>query len=152
MTLDWPTAELDPVRRLRVLAAGVRGAHVTEQLIPAPLPVVWAALTDFEGDFTRVVTDMHRVTIENRDLRSVTLLAQSRFGFRARLSGPVHDGWCLLQSRFLLVAIAAVAEDPANTRVAFTGGVRVPRQPAIIPIRVKAEGRRSLNRLAGMFA
>jgi hypothetical protein len=147
MSTDWPIAELDPVRRLRVLAAGISGADVTERVIAASLPKVWQTLTDFEGDFTRIVSDMHAVQIESHTSGRVTLKARSRFGFRARLDGPVDTGWCWLQSRFLVIGVAAVAEGATHTRVAFTGGVRVPHRPAVIPIGVRREARRTLDRL-----
>lgn len=148
MSTSWPTTDLDPVRRLRALAAGITGAHVTERVIAAPLPRVWQALTDFEGEFTQIVTDMHAVRIKQRTPGHVTLIARGRLGFRARLQGPVSDDWCWLQSRLLVIGIAAVAEDATHTRVAFTGGVRIPRHPALVPIGVRREGRRTLDRLA----
>lgn len=52
-----------------------------------------------------------------------------------------------LQSRFLIIAMAAVLEPDAHTRVALTGGVRIPGRAAIAPIGVRREVRRSLDRL-----
>jgi len=56
---------------------------------------------------------------------------------RARLRGTLRPGWCWLQSRFLLIGVAAVPDGPRRTRVAFTGGVRVPGRAALIPLGVK---------------
>lgn len=150
MTSNWPTADLDPVRRLRVLAAGVRGAAVTERVVDAPLDTVWAMLSDLEGSFRELQPDMRTVTVlTGRDGR-VEALARSRFGMRAHFDGSLRPGWCWLQSRFLIVAMAAAAEPDGRTRVALTGGIRLPRRGGILPIGVRREANRSLDRLEHM--
>jgi len=148
MSGNWPNVDLDPVRRLRVLAAGIPGATVTERVLPAPFERVWALLSDLEGQFGRIQPDMHRVTITQVDGDRLQALARSRFGMRARLDGVLRPGWCWLQSRFLLIGMAASPEPGGGTRVAFTGGVRVPGRAALVPIGVGRAGRRAMNRLA----
>ncbi|MEV6107060.1 hypothetical protein AB0M28_20440 [Streptomyces sp. NPDC051940] len=140
---DWPAAEIDTVARLRALAAGVHGAAVTERVVDAPYDTVWPLLTALEG----VVTDLHRVRIQRSGSDTLTVEARSRYGLRARLHGVQQPGYCWLQSRFLLVGFAAVPQG-ARTRVAFTGGVRVPGRAALVPLGVRREGRASLERLA----
>lgn len=147
MTAQWPTASLDPVRRLRSVAAGVRGAAVTERVVPAEFSDVWAALSDFEGAFTQVQPDLSRVRIVNRSGERIELLAASRYGMRARLVGVHRPGWCWLQSRFLIIAMAAAPEHEGATRVALTGGVRVPRRAAIVPVGVRRESLDTLDKL-----
>ncbi|MDN5915198.1 MAG: hypothetical protein L0I76_08860 [Pseudonocardia sp.] len=151
MTDDWPTATLDPVRRLRVLAAGVPGAAVTERILDAPIDQVWAVLTDFETGFTKIQPDMYKVRVAALVGDRIELHARGRLGQRARLRGVVLPGWCWLQSRFLIIAMAAAAEPDGRTRVALTGGVRVPTMAAIVPIGVRRESRRSLDRLAELL-
>src|SRR5262249_6547784 len=92
--------------------------------------------------------DMHRVRILRVDGDRVEALAYSRFGMRARFHGVLRPGWCWLQSRFLLVGMAARAEPGGGTRVAVTGGIRVPRRAALVPGGVEREGQRRLDRLA----
>jgi hypothetical protein len=149
-TRHWPVADLDPVRRLHVLAAGIRGAHVTEGVVAAPYERVWALLGDLEGEFGRVTPDMRGLRILKRDGARVEALARSKYGMRALLRGEQRPGWCWLQSRFLLVGVAA-APDGDGTRVAFTGGVRVPGRAALVPLGVRHEGERSLRRLTGLL-
>lgn len=146
MTDDWPVAELDGVRRLHVLTAGIRGMTVVEQVITAPYSVVWPALADLEGGFGQVLPDMRHVRVIGRDGDRVTALARSRYGLRALLRGEQSDGWCWLQSRFLLIGVAARAEN-ANTRVAIAAGLRVPGRAAIVPVGARREAARSLERL-----
>jgi hypothetical protein len=150
-TTDWPTIDLDPVRRLRAAAAAVTGAHVTERLVDAPLDIVWAVLSDLEGGFGRVQPDMANVRVTSRSGDRVEALARSRYGPRAQLRGVVRPGWCWLQSRYLIIAMAAATEPDGRTRVAFTGGIRVARRAAIVPIGVRREARKSLDRLEGIL-
>ncbi|MFD5700257.1 hypothetical protein [Streptomyces lasiicapitis] len=150
MTEPWPLTDLDSVRRLRALAAGVRGAHVTEAHLEAPFEQVWALLDDLEGSFGQVVPDMERLRVISRNGERIEALAYSKYGMRARLRGVRRPGWCWLQSRFLLIGVAAAPEG-AGTRVAFTGGVRVPGRAALIPVGVRREGGRSVQRLTDLL-
>ncbi|GIG67194.1 hypothetical protein [Phytomonospora endophytica] len=148
--MNWPDAELDNVRRLRVLASGVSGAVVSERVLPAAFDAVWSRVSDFEGAFGDFEPDMRGVRLSKVDGERLELLARSRFGFRARLHAVHRPGWFWAQSRFLLVAVAAAPEPGGGTRVAVTGGVRVPGRAALVPVGVQRAGRRSLDRLAGM--
>jgi hypothetical protein len=104
-------------------------------------------LSDFEGAFREIQTDMHRVRVLRRDGERVELLARSRYGMRARFRGVLRPGWCWLQSRFLVVGMAAATDPGGGTRVAVTGGIRVPGRAALVPVGVRREGRRALDRL-----
>lgn len=146
-TDSWPTADVDPVRRLRALAASVSGAAVTERVYDAPLDLVWGTLIDFEGSFADLQADMTDVRVLDRSGGRVEVSAKGRLGRRAHLRGIARDGFCWMQSRFLIVAMAATAESDGRTRVALTGGVRVPGRAAIVPVGVRRESRRTLDRL-----
>ncbi|MFI6925421.1 hypothetical protein ACIBIZ_36150 [Nonomuraea spiralis] len=150
--MSWPVAELDPVRRLRVLAAAIPGAYVAERVIPAPFAAVWAVAGDLEGEFGTFEPDMRRLTLEpaGTDGRLVAR-ARSRYGMRARFDVDLRPGWCWMQSRFLLVGLAATAV-PEGTLVAQTGGVRVPGRAALVPWGVRTAGEKALARLAARFA
>lgn len=151
MSITWPTAELDGVQRLRALAAGVSGAAVTERVVPVAVDQVWAVLSDFKGGFAMVQPDMRDVRLASHVGERVTVLARSHLGMRAELTGIARPGFCWLQSRFLIVAMAAVPEPYGGTRVALTGGVRVPRRSAIVPVGVRRESLKSLDRLEGVL-
>lgn len=142
----WPETHPGTLARFRALAAGVRGAAVTERLIPAPFPEVWAVLGDLEGEFGLIEPDMRNLRVTARDGDRVEALARSRYGMRARLRGTVRPGWCWLQSRFLLIGVAAAAEGD-HTRVAMTGGLRIPGQAALLPLGVRRAATGSLDRL-----
>jgi hypothetical protein len=147
MTDTWPRADLDPVRRLRALAAGIPGAYVTEQVIPASFDEVWAVAGGLETEFGNYQPDMRRVRITRDEGGRLEAIARSRLGFRARFDIVSRPGWCWMQSRLLLIGVAATPVS-AGTLVALTGGVRVPGRAAIVPFLVHREGGNTMRRLA----
>jgi hypothetical protein len=147
MTDRWPLVDLDPVRRLRVLAAGIPGAYVTEQVIPAPFDEVWEVAGGLETEFGNYQPDMKRLRITKADGAQLEAIARSRLGFRARFDIVARPGWCWMQSRLLLIGVAATPV-PGGTLVALTGGVRVPGHAAIVPFLVRREGANTIRRLA----
>ncbi|MEU8616533.1 hypothetical protein [Streptomyces sp. NPDC048623] len=154
MTDDIPADVLDPVRRLRVMAGAVRGARLVERVLPADPAAVWAVMSDLEGGFDGfggVQPDMRSVRVLRVNGDRVEALARSRYGMRARLHGVLRPGWCWLQSRFLVVGMAAAPEEGGGTRVALTGGVRVPGRAALVPFGARRELERGMARLAARF-
>jgi hypothetical protein len=144
---QWPTSELDDVRRLRVMAAAIPGAWVAERTMDADIGEVWAVMGDLEGEFTRFQPDMRRLRVTRVDGERLEAVAHSRYGMRARFDGVLRPGWCWLQSRFLIIGMAATAAEHGGTRIALTGGVRVPGRAAIVPIGARRELRHAMNRL-----
>ncbi|MFI6977442.1 hypothetical protein ACIBSV_02510 [Embleya sp. NPDC050154] len=137
---------IDAVGRLRALTAGIPGARVVEGVIPAPFADVWAVMGDLEDGFGRFQPDMRHVRVTRREGDRVEAHARSRYGMRARFDGILRPGWCWLQSRFVIIGMAAVPEGD-TTRVALTGGVRVPGRAAILPIGTARELHQALTRL-----
>ncbi|MEU9181919.1 hypothetical protein AB0C90_34830 [Streptomyces sp. NPDC048550] len=141
------TYALDEVNRLRIMAAGVRGARVAERVIPAPLDAVWAVMGDLEGEFGRFQPDMRSVRVLRVAGDRVEALARSKYGFRAHFRGVLRPGWCWLQSRFIIIGMAAAPDPSGGTRVALTGGVRVPGRAAIVPFGAQRELELAVERL-----
>lgn len=152
MTENWPSAELDTVRRMRALAAGIPGAEVTEEVFDAPVDVVWDLMWAGQNAFIEFAPDMRSVENVEQQGDRVRMLVRSAYGMRAQLEGVARPGWCWLQSRFLLIGMAAAEEPTGGTRVALTGGVRVPGRARLVPIGVRRESRKSLDRLAAKLA
>jgi hypothetical protein len=125
MTQDWPVADLDPVRRMRILAATTHGVGYAEKLIPAPFEAVWEAVSDLEHELPRMLTDLRSFEITSARGERLTARARGWLGQRARFDIVLRPGWCVMQSRFLTGGMAAVAEGEA-TRFAFLGGLRLP--------------------------
>lgn len=125
MTQDWPVAELDPVRRMRVIAAATPGVAYAETLIPAPFNTVWELASDLEHELPHMVTDVRSFEITSTGGERMTARARGRLGQRARFDVVLRPGWCVMQSRFLIGGMAAVPE-AGGTRFAFLGGLRLP--------------------------
>jgi hypothetical protein len=126
MTEQWPVADLDPVRRLRVLAASVRfPVYVSEIVVPASADEVWAVASDLERELPRCLGSVHEMRITHADGERLELIARGTFGQRARFDVVLRPGWCVMRSRFVLGAMAAVPEAD-GTRFAALGGFRLP--------------------------
>ena len=145
--MSWPSAELTEVERFRAMAAGVPGAAVTERVVDAPIERVRELLMDLDV-FAEIQADLVSAEVVRRDGDRVVVLAKGRRGQRARLEGQLRPGWCWLQSRFLIIGMAVAPEPDGGTRVALTGGIRIPGRAAIVPLGVRRESAKTLNRLA----
>src|SRR5207237_4930589 len=102
--MTWPTAELDPVRQLRVLAAVLPGVGLVERVLPAPFGSVWACIEDMETTvptFDPLVTSLR---IVRRDGERFVVHGRNRFvpGI-TRFDGELRPGWCWMQSRLYVV-------------------------------------------------
>lgn len=151
MAAGWPVADLDPVRRLEVLAAAMPGARVVTRVLAAPFDHVWSVMSDLDGDLGRFQPDLGTVSVTSARGDRLEARARSRFGMRARFDVVLRPGWCWMQSRFILVGMAARPEGP-GTLVALTGGVRVPGRAALVPLFVATVNRRSADRLAALVS
>lgn len=126
-------AELDPVRRMRVLAAASPGVAYAEKLIPAPFSAVWEAASDLERELPCMVTDLRSFEITSTRGERLTARARGRLGQRARFNVVLRPGWCVMQSRFLIGGMAAIPE-AGGTRFAFLGGLRLPGVRLLDPV------------------
>jgi hypothetical protein len=129
VTASWPTVEVDPVRRLRVLAAAVHAPLYAEDLLDAPYERVWAAAADLEASLPVLVRPLRSFTL----LDASTARAVSVVGHGARFEVVLRPGWCLMQSRYVLGGMAAVPEG-TRTRFAVLGASRALRAGALAPV------------------
>lgn len=130
--MSWPVVELDAIRRLRVLAAAVPGAVVAETVIAAPFEQTWAVATDLENELPRYLRDVRSLRITHVEGERLEAHARGYAGLRARFDILLRPGWCVMRSRFLLGAMAAVP-DGDRTRIAFLAGAHVPAQRLAAP-------------------
>jgi hypothetical protein len=126
MTENWPVADLDPVRRLHVLASVVRfPVYVADVVLPAPFEEVWAEVSDLEHELPRRISTVRSARITRAEGDRLELTATGNLGQRARFDVVLRPGWCLMRSRFVLGAMAAVPQG-GETRFAALGGFRLP--------------------------
>jgi hypothetical protein len=133
MNRRWPVADLDPLRRLRVMAAATPGTDLTEWTIEAPPALVWQTASNLQVEMPRLVRDFRSVTITQGGGERLVMHARGYLGQRARFDVVIRPGWCWMQSRFLLCGMAAVP-DPGGTRFGFLGGVRAPGVTLLHPL------------------
>ncbi|MFJ8566230.1 hypothetical protein [Streptomyces sp. NPDC093514] len=148
---SWPVvAELDAVRRLRVIARSTAGTSFAECVVDAPFDRVWGVVSDLENQLPLMITDIASFTVTSAVGERLEARARSPLGLRARFDIVLRPGWCLMQSRFVLGGMAALAE-PDGTRLAFFGGLRLPglrlADPVLRPLMAPL-GARALRRLA----
>lgn len=149
-TPAWPEANLDAVRRLHALAAGIPGAALLETVIPAPFAAVWNLAADLERAVPESEWHVRSLRITRRDGDRVEALVVGLAGARDRFVGVLRPGWCLLQGRLLWIGMAATSE-ARGTRIALAAGLRVPGAVALMPL-VRRGVARSLRRLAERVA
>jgi len=125
-TDDWPAVDLDPIRRLHVLAASVRFPVFLEEIVlPAMVDQVWSIAGDLEHELPRCLPTVSSIRITRSEGDRLELFARGTFGQRARFDAVLRPGWCVMRSRFVLGAMAAIP-DPDGTRFAALGGFRLP--------------------------
>lgn len=125
---NWPVAELDPVRRMRVLASALPGGGFAELRIEAPFDRVWAYLADLDRSIPELIGFIRRF-----ELQGTTAVATGLVGNRGRFDVDLRDGWCVMQDRFVVGGFAAVPDGDA-TLVAACGAVRTPGIRRVVPV------------------
>jgi hypothetical protein len=123
--VTWPTADLDPIRRLRVLAAGIPGAAVAEAVLDAPFDDVWATATDFEGGVPRIEIFIGRARVISREGERVSVQIKPPLLPSQPLDVVLRPGWCWMVSPMAVAGMAAVPEGE-RTRFAHLEALTVP--------------------------
>jgi hypothetical protein len=129
----WPEAPVDPIMRLRALAAAIPASTVTEILIAAPFEVVWAVASDLEGELPHYVTDVRSVRVTPGPSERASAMIRGHSGLRARFDVIVRPGWCLMQSRLIVAGLAATPAEN-GTRFALLGALRIPSARTLDPL------------------
>lgn len=142
----WPVATLDPVRRLRALAAGLDGIALEERHLDAPFESVWSFISDLE----------HSIPTFDHTVASIRILETRGHRLRVRAGSTRHHGfvpmifdvdlrpgWCWMVSRpqLYVVGMAAVP-DGDGTRFAHMEGPAVPWAP-LRPVLRRFAGRQA---------
>jgi hypothetical protein len=127
----WPTAQLNPVRQLRVLAEVLPGVGLVERVVDAPYERVWSFLADLEHSvpaFDPMVRSLR--VLSHKGTRLVVVTRTSVLPLSSRFEVELRDGWCLMRSRTYLVGMAA---EPLGeqTRYAHLEGLPYHRPPGL---------------------
>lgn len=132
--IPWPVAELDPIRRLRVLAAATPGMTVVERVIDASFNEVWSIASDIERELPRLgggfVTALRIIERDGERLRADV---HGPMGIRDEFAIVLRPGWCWMEGRVLSAAMAARSEGTA-TRFGWCANVRLPGGRLLRPL------------------
>jgi len=123
MISPWPATELDPVRRLRVLAAGLGAAMYAEDHIDAPFAEVWSMASDLAHELPHLVPTIKEFHVRGGLTDRSMAWAYGPLGHRAQFEVLLQPGWCVMQSACVVGAMAAVPEG-GGTRFAVLGTLR----------------------------
>lgn len=128
---QWPVTDLDPVRRLRVLASALPSGAYGQLHVEAPFDGVWGYLADMERSIPELIGFIRRFELDGA---ATTATATGLLGNRGRFSVDLReDGWCVMQDRFVVGGFAAVP-DGAGTLLAGCGAVRTPGVRRLAPL------------------
>ncbi len=121
----WPTAEIDPVSRLRALAAALPHVATDEALFEVPFERFWAFVGDLEKNTPRIEGTVYRTRIlERRGEDRLRLQSRAFTGMREEFDVVLRPGFCVMQSERGLVGMAARPEGPTRTRYLHFEGSR----------------------------
>ena len=101
-----PAVGLDPIVRLRVLAAALPGATLVCRELGAPFAAVWTVVEDLERFSPLYEPAVAEAVVDVRAGRRVLHLTYTD-GQREECVVRLASGWCLMQSPSVVVAFAA---------------------------------------------
>ena len=109
--MSWPRSELDPIRQLRVLADVLPGVGFVERVLPAPFASLWRQIEDMETTVPTFDPLVKSLRIVRRDGDRLVVHGRAPWvpGV-TRFDVELRPGWCLMQSRFYVVGMAARPE------------------------------------------
>jgi hypothetical protein len=137
----WPTVELDPIARLRVMSRSLPGVAMAERTFDAPFDDVWDFVSDLEASVPQIDTDVRKLRILSSDGERLRIRSWGHFlgvTYRAPDSDvELRRGWCWMHSPAYVVGMAAIP-DGDRTRFAHLEGVPLggPRflQRSLLPV------------------
>jgi hypothetical protein len=101
---------LDPIARLRVIAAGLPEAGFVEAVLDAPYASVWGVASDLERGVPKFESAVRAVEILERRGERLKITVQTSGGMRLPMEVILRDGYCLMQSEAVAIGMAARAE------------------------------------------
>ena len=121
----WPTVDLEPLERLRVLARVLPGVWMEERVLDAPFERVWNFASDLERA-PEYDTDVHSIKIVSREQDHWRIRVRADLFGIGLPSVPVDvemaEGFCWMRSALYVVGMAAAPEGD-RTRFGHLEGV-----------------------------
>ncbi len=111
----WPEAKLNPVQRLRVLAAGLPYVSLAESVIESPIERVWGLTGDLVDGVPQFELGVRSARIVRKQGDHLELDVRTVFGIQMGFDVELRFGWCLMQSRYSQIGMAAIEEEVGRT-------------------------------------
>jgi hypothetical protein len=119
----WPEAELNSVQRLRILAAGLPHVALAESVIEAPIERVWGLTGDLIEGAPQFELGVHSARVVREQEDRLELDVRTVLGVRLTYDVELRFGWCLMESRYSQIGMAAIEEEAGrSTRFAHFEG------------------------------
>ena len=113
----WPEAVLDPVERMRALAAGLPHVAANETVFDVPFERLWSFISDFENNTAQFEGTVGRARILERNGERLVLEARGPvLGPWMRFDVVLRPGWCLMRTRIGEIGMAARKETEGTSR------------------------------------
>ena len=129
----WPSADLNPVRRMRILVAGLPNAAFRERVLDAPFDDVWRVASDLEHGTPLWEKNVGGLAILQEQDDRLEVEIRSFFGLRLRARAVLRPGWCVMQGQLFAVGMAAAPEGE-RTRFAHFEALSLPGSGVLRPL------------------
>ncbi len=121
----WPSVEIDPVVRLRALAAGLPHVALVECVLDAAPEQVWSIVGDLERGVPRFEEGVRSAEITARDGEHLEVVTRGSLGLPMHFRAVLRPGWCVMHSRLADIGMAVAPQDEGRrTRFAHFEGSR----------------------------
>lgn len=122
----WPTADLDPVAKMRILAAGLPHAAIDEIVLDVEFNPFWSFIEDVEANTSKFEGGVNEVRILSRSGDSMKLVARTSLGIWLNFDCVSRPGWMIMRSRLAQIGMAARSEGRQQTRFVHFEGSTLP--------------------------
>lgn len=121
----WPEIDIDPVEKMRALAASLPHVAADEMVFDIPFEAFWRFIEDFETNTPRIEGTVDRLKILDRNGDRLRLKARSPIGFWDEFDVVLRPGFCVMQGRSGQIGMAARPESETTTRYFHFEGTKI---------------------------
>ncbi len=101
---------LDPITRLRIIAAGLGDVVVVDALLAAPYASVWGLAGDLERGVPLFEPAVAAVEIVEQNEDRLRVVVETVGGLYLPMDVLLQDGYCLMQGEHVSIGMAARSE------------------------------------------
>ena len=112
----WPESGIDPVEKMRALAASLPYVAADETVFDVPFDTFWRFIEDLETNTPRIEGAVSRLKILDRNGDRLRLKARSPIGLWEEFDVILRPGFCVMQGRSGQIGMAARPESETTTR------------------------------------